>query len=125
MEVSTTFSWNLVGTDMHGMAAASVLWLPYQALTFLVRSGGAPQPDSPLGDAARLLALVLLHHTPPADSGLSNPFRQALQQLQVWPLLLRRPIMEQSRQGCHTLCNPGSFHAYNPIKSLSWLRCMP
>ena len=64
--------------------AASVLWLPYQAITFLVRSGGsALLPESPLGDSSRLLALVLLHHAPPVEAGLPNPFRIALQQLQV------------------------------------------
>ena len=74
-------SWALLGC---GVSAASVLWLPYQAITFLVRSGGSSQlPDSPLGDASRLLALVMLHHAPPVEAGVPNPFRQALQQLQV------------------------------------------
>jgi hypothetical protein len=57
--------------------AASVLWLPYQAYTLLLRparpssagdgSGGtaAAPSGSPLGDAALLLLLVLLFHAPP------------------------------------------------------------
>lgn len=71
-------------SNMLSAPAASVLMLPYTAFTFLVRSGGPqPLPGSPLGDASRLLLLVLLHHAPPLEIGISNPFRAALQQLQV------------------------------------------
>lgn len=65
--------------------AASVLWLPYQAYTLLLRparqqppageasgsggtggGGGAGAPSgSPLGDSALLLLLILLFHAPP------------------------------------------------------------
>ncbi|KAK9806635.1 hypothetical protein WJX73_002684 [Symbiochloris irregularis] len=63
-------------------AAATVLWLPFQALTFLVRSGNTELPDSPLGATSQLLALVLLHHAPPVEADLPNPFRTALHALQ-------------------------------------------
>lgn len=62
--------------------AASVLWLPYQAYTLLLRPARPPPPagegsgagagagaaapsGSPLGDSALLLLLVLLFHAPP------------------------------------------------------------
>lgn len=59
--------------------AASVLWLPYQAYTLLLRparpaaaagggeggSGGGAPSGSPLGDTALLLLLVLVFHAPP------------------------------------------------------------
>eukprot|EP00884_Botryococcus_braunii_P022735 jgi/Botrbrau1/9145/Bobra.160_3s0018.1 len=59
-------------------AAASVLWFPLKALTFLVRSGSSTAADSPLGDTALLLLLVLLHHSPSRELGFSNPFHSAL-----------------------------------------------
>lgn len=83
-------SRNCVGTLIIMLAcggAVSVLWLPYQAITFLVRSGNTQLPDSPLGDTSLLLALVLLHHAPPAETGSPNPFRHSLQRLQVSCLL--------------------------------------
>ena len=67
------------------LCTASVLWLPYQALSFLVRTGPSPQSgDSPLGQASLLLLLALLHHTP-QGSAPGNPFRLALHLLQVRP----------------------------------------
>jgi hypothetical protein len=80
-------------------AAASMLWLPYQAYTLLLRparptppageggaasaGGGAAAPSgSPLGDSALLLLLVLLFHAPPQDAPFGNPYRQSLQRLQ-------------------------------------------
>ncbi|PSC74556.1 dymeclin-like isoform X1 [Micractinium conductrix] len=75
-------------------AAASVLWLPYQAYTLLLRpsrlsdsgeasggTAGAPS-NSPLGDSALLVLLVLLFHAPPQDAPFGNPYRQSLQRLQ-------------------------------------------
>lgn len=54
---------------------ASVLWLPYQAYTLLLRparpsapgdpAAAAAPSNSPLGDGALLLLLVLLFHAPP------------------------------------------------------------
>ncbi|CAL8468041.1 g7580 [Coccomyxa elongata] len=63
-------------------AAATVLWLPLRAYTFLVRSSGAEAPGSPLGDSALLLLLVLLHHAPSAESGQHNSFRRAFAGMQ-------------------------------------------
>jgi hypothetical protein len=74
-------------------AAASVLWLPYQAYTLLLRparpatadaSGGAAAApsNSPLGDSALLLLLALLFHAPPPDASFGNPYRQSLQRMQ-------------------------------------------
>lgn len=73
--------------------AATVLWLPIQALTFLVRSGTQQLAESPLCETGLLLLLALLHHAPVA--GHENPFQQALYALQVglhsWPFWVRQP----------------------------------
>ncbi|KAL4436850.1 hypothetical protein ABPG75_003989 [Micractinium tetrahymenae] len=73
-------------------AAASVLWLPYQAYTLLLRparpsasgdaDAAAAPSNSPLGDSALLLLLVLLFHAPPQDAPFGNPYRQSLARLQ-------------------------------------------
>lgn len=71
-------------------AAASVFWLPYQAYTLLLRparptgesSAAAAPSNSPLGDSALILLLVLLFHAPPQDAPWGNPYRQSLQRLQ-------------------------------------------
>lgn len=73
-------------------AAASVLWLPYQAYTLLLRparpsasgdaAAAAAPSSSPLGDGALLLLLVLLFHAPPQDASFGNPYRQSLARLQ-------------------------------------------
>ena len=111
------------------MAAASVLWLPYQALSFLVRSGATPQPgNSPLGEASLLLLLTLLHHSPQPPAP-SNPFRLALNLLQVCPgpagymnLAQAQPFRQSSvmlssspRKPAH-LCLPPLEHS--PAKTL-------
>ena len=61
--------------------AASVLWLPMQAFTFLVRSGNQQLAESPLCDNSLLLLLALVHAVPPP--GLTNPIQSALHHLQV------------------------------------------
>ena len=61
--------------------AASVLWLPYQAYSLLVRS--AAQSSSPLAEISELLLLLLAFHSPAQGTAVSNPFRRALQLLQV------------------------------------------
>ena len=63
--------------------AATVLWLPLRAYTFLVRSSPSEAAESPLGEAALLLLLVLLHHAPSAKSGQLNSFRRAFTGMQV------------------------------------------
>jgi hypothetical protein len=63
------------------MAAASVLWLPYTAYTLLVRSSAAS--SSPLADTGEMLLLMLVCHAPAAGLLPPNPFRAALQTLQV------------------------------------------
>jgi hypothetical protein len=62
-------------------AAASVLWLPYTAYTLLVRSSAAS--SSPLADTGEMLLLLLVCHAPAAGLLPPNPFRAALQTLQV------------------------------------------
>ena len=62
-------------------AAASVLWLPYTAFTLLVRSSTAS--SSPLADTGEMLLLMLACHAPAAGLLPPNPFRAALQTLQV------------------------------------------
>jgi hypothetical protein len=72
-------------------AAVSMLRLPYQAYTLLLRparpaadggGGAAAAPSaSPLGDAALLVLLVLLFHAPPPDAPWGNPYRQSLQRV--------------------------------------------
>lgn len=70
--------------DPSRLHAASVLWLPYQAYTLLLRpsrlsdsgeasggTAGAPS-NSPLGDSALLVLLVLLFHAPPQARGGSQ-----------------------------------------------------
>ncbi|KAL4432564.1 hypothetical protein ABPG77_000501 [Micractinium sp. CCAP 211/92] len=90
--------FNYMPTDTRSMlrivrtAAASVLWLPYQAYTLLLRpvrpsasgdAGAATAPSSsPLGDSALLLLLVLLFHAPPQDSPVGNPYRASMARLQ-------------------------------------------
>ncbi len=59
----------------------SVLWLPFQAFTFLVRSGNQQLAESPLCETGVLLFLALVHHAP--AGGHQNPFYKAVQQLQV------------------------------------------
>lgn len=61
-----------------------MLRLPYQAYTLLIRprAHSPHAPDSPLGDAALLLLLVLVFHAPPQDAPYGNPYRQSLQRLQ-------------------------------------------
>jgi len=61
--------------------AASVMWLPYQAYSLLIRS--AAQSSSPLAEISELLLLILAFHTPPQGSPAANPFRRSLQLLQV------------------------------------------
>ncbi|KAL3152555.1 hypothetical protein ABBQ32_001582 [Trebouxia sp. C0010 RCD-2024] len=72
-------------------AAASVLWLPFRAYTFLIRLGFAQSDSSsPLADLSLLLLLVLVNHSPqpttlqppPLRPYHQNPFRAALQALQ-------------------------------------------
>lgn len=71
--------------------AASVLWLPFRAYTFLIRLGFTQtDSSSPLADLSLLLLLLLLNHSPqpPAmQQGLlqpqfQNPYRAAIQSLQ-------------------------------------------
>ena len=71
--------------------AASVLWLPFRAYTFLIRLGFAHSDStSPLADLSLLLLLALINHSPqlanvqhkPAQSQSQNPFRAAMQALQ-------------------------------------------
>ena len=64
--------------------AASVLWLPYQAYSLLVRS--AAQSSSPLAELSELLLLVLAYHSPAQGAAVANPFRRSLQLLQVHDL---------------------------------------
>ena len=62
----------------------SVLWLPLRAYTFLVpRSARTEVADSPLGEAALLLLLALLHHAPSKDSPARNTLRAAFAHMQV------------------------------------------
>ena len=66
--------------------AASVLWLPYQAYSLLVRS--AAQSSSPLAETSELFLLLLAFHAPAhGDAGTNpsgtNPYLQALRLLQV------------------------------------------
>lgn len=63
------------------MLVASVLWLPYQAYSLLVRS--AAQSSSPLAEISELLLLLLAFHSPAQGAAVANPFSRALQQLQV------------------------------------------
>jgi hypothetical protein len=63
------------------VTAASVLWLPYTAFTLLVRSSAAS--GSPLADTGEMLLLMLACHAPAAGLLPPNPFRAALQTLQV------------------------------------------
>lgn len=79
---------------LNGMSvcsAASVLWLPFRAYTFLIRLGFAQSDSSsPLADLSLLLLLVLVNHSPqpttlqppPLRPYHQNPFRAALQALQ-------------------------------------------
>ena len=71
--------------------AASVLWLPLRAYTFLIRLGFTQtDSSSPLADLSLLLLLLLLNHSPqpPAmQQGMlqpqfQNPYRAAIQSLQ-------------------------------------------
>ncbi|KAL4436991.1 hypothetical protein ABPG75_004130, partial [Micractinium tetrahymenae] len=81
------------GSLVHSLVAgASVLWLPYQAYPLLLRparpsasgdaNAAAAPSNSPLGDSALLLLLVLLFHAPPQDAPFGNPYRQSLARLQ-------------------------------------------
>jgi hypothetical protein len=72
-------------------AAASVLWLPYTAFTLLVRSSAAS--GSPLADTGEVLLLMLACHAPAAGLLPPNPFRAALQTLQVPQRCSTRPSM--------------------------------
>jgi hypothetical protein len=64
----------------------SVLWLPLRAYTFLVpRLARTEASDSPLGEAALLLALALLHHAPARESRARNSLRTALARMQARP----------------------------------------
>lgn len=78
-----------------GAAAASVLWLPLRAYTFLITLGSSQSDStSPLADVTLLLLLVLINHSPhPAQTpqssaqhgvqnGAQNPYLAALQALQ-------------------------------------------
>lgn len=65
--------------------AATVLWLPLRAYTFLVRSSPSEAAESPLGEAALLLLLLLLHHAPSVESGQHNSFRRAFTGMQARP----------------------------------------
>ena len=58
-----------------------MLWLPYTAFTLLVRSSAAG--GSPLADTGEVLLLMLACHAPAAGLLPPNPFRAALQTLQV------------------------------------------
>ena len=71
--------------------AASVLWLPFRAYTFLIRLGFAQSDSSsPLADLSLLLLLLLINHSPqsasrqhsPLQQQCHNPFRAAMQALQ-------------------------------------------
>ena len=62
-----------------------MLWLPLRAYTFLVRSSPSEGAESPLGEAALLLLLVLFHHAPSAESGQHNSFRRAFTGMQARP----------------------------------------
>ena len=61
--------------------AASVLWLPYQAYSLLVRS--AAQSSSPLAETSELFLLLLAFHAPVQGDAGANPYLQALRRLQV------------------------------------------
>ena len=78
------------------MVAASVLWLPIQAITFLVRSGNQQLAESPLCETGLLLLLALLHHAP--VEGHRNPYHVALQNLKAGP--------------CHLKGADSAFHEY-------------
>lgn len=71
--------------------AASVLWLPFRAYTFLIRLGFAhSDSNSPLADLSLLLLLALINHSPQPATGqqsalqaqCQNPFQAAMQALQ-------------------------------------------
>lgn len=82
--------------------AASVLWLPYTAFTLLVRSSAAS--SSPLADTGEALLLMLACHAPAAGLLPPNPFRSALQQLQVRPARKRSPPHLRLQQRPCRLC---------------------
>lgn len=72
-------------------AAASVLWLPFRAYTFLIRLGfSQSDSSSPLADSSLLLLLVLINHASRAPTTQHmlpqhpqpNPYRAAIQFLQ-------------------------------------------
>ncbi|KAA6428940.1 MAG: hypothetical protein FRX49_01050 [Trebouxia sp. A1-2] len=72
-------------------AAASVLWLPFRAYTFLIRLGfSQTDSTSPLADSSLLLLLVLINHSPqqahvqqgPPQPHFLNPYQAAIQGLQ-------------------------------------------
>ncbi len=66
--------------------AASVMWLPYQAYSLLVRS--AAQSSSPLAETSELFLLLLAFHAPVQGDAGANPYLQALRNLQVRLLVL-------------------------------------
>ena len=83
--------------------AASVLWLPYQAYSLLVRS--AAQSSSPLAETSELFLLLLAFHAPVQGDAGANPYLQALRNLQARLLglrLLNVTAMSEVRRECTT-----------------------
>jgi hypothetical protein len=63
-------------------AAATMLWLPIRTVQWFIRPSTAADQASPLADLAMLLLLVLVHHRSPNPQE-PNPYRRALQDMQV------------------------------------------
>jgi len=95
------------------VGAASVLWLPIQAITFLVRSGNQQLAESPLCETGLLLLLALMHHAP--VEGQQNPYLKALQNLKVPHPLSHKPS-EWSPKRHPTTPPPSAKGQYNRIR---------
>ncbi len=87
-------------TPLMPCLAASVLWLPYQAYSLLIRS--AAQSSSPLAETSELFLLLLAFHAPVQGDAGANPYLQALRNLQArllaLPLLYITAMAEARRE---------------------------